>query len=331
MREQAPEIDDWLEDAAVLGIVEVLKKYRYFRRKMDETIESILDSDPELVIPIDYPGFNLRLAKSLRKRGYRGKIAYYISPQVWAWKRGRIKEMAKTLDLMICIFPFEKPLYENSGLKTEFAGHPLIDELAPKRIDRGREEKLIGLFPGSRSREIEALFPAMIEAAVALRRNDPDTKFVTNAANEKLGKRLQQIIDEGDLEIEVRVGDHFHELLQTVTCAVIASGTATLEAAYFRTPYCLVYKVAPFTALIARWVMKVDYLGIVNNLANREVVPELLQEDCTGSKIANQLDTFLREPETRAKLAEELGDVVAMLGDGGAHDQAADVIAELLA
>jgi lipid-A-disaccharide synthase len=329
MKAQAPELNDWLDQAAVLGLWEVLKKYGYFRAKLTETIEAIEARQPNVTILIDYPGFNLRLAKALRLRGYLGRIAYYISPQVWAWKRGRIKEMARTLDLMMCIFPFEKELYEASGLRTEFVGHPLIDELTPERIDVTRDANLVGLFPGSRRREIEALFPAMVEAAGILSRNRPDVRFVTSAVNETLATRLRELVETGEAKIEVSHGD-VHRLMQTCGCAVIASGTATMEAAFFGLPYCLTYKVAWLTAMIARLVMQVDYLGIVNNLAGREVVEELLQERATGPSIAGALANFLDSEAKRNELSEELRAVAATLGPGGAHECAAAAVVALL-
>ena len=329
MQEQAHGIEDWLDEAAVLGLAEVLKKYSYFRHKLNETIEAVMTLQPDIVVPIDYPGFNLRLAKALRKRDYRGKIAYYISPQVWAWKRGRIRSMAKILDLMVCIFPFEKALYEKSGLKTEFAGHPLVDELHSKRIETQRDQALVGLFPGSRRREIEALFPSMAEAAKLLREKRPELKFVAVAANSALGEQLKEIAEAHEVEIQVSSGD-IHEWMQRVGCAVIASGTATLEAAFFGLPYILVYKVAKFTAFVARLVMKVDYLGIVNVLANREVVKELLQEEMTPESIARELALLADDPSRRQQLSRELVDLTSQLGDGGAHENAARAIASLV-
>lgn len=329
MKAQAPGLTDWLDEAAVLGLWEVLKKYGYFKAKMAETIAAIEANRPDVTILIDYPGFNLRLAKALRQRGYRGRIAYYISPQVWAWKRGRIKEMARTLDLMMCIFPFEKALYEASGLRTEFVGHPLVDELRAEVIDVPRDPNLVGLFPGSRRREIEALFPAMVEAAQILYREHPGVRFVTSGVNEKLAARLHELAAIGQVPIEVTSGE-VHRLMQTCGCAVIASGTATLEAAFFGLPYCLTYKVAWLTAAIARVVMQVKYLGIVNNLAGREVVEELLQERATGRSIAASLLAFLAAPEKREALSRELRAVAAQLGSGGAHETAARTIVTLL-
>jgi lipid-A-disaccharide synthase len=297
---------------------------------MTETVAAIERLQPDVTVLIDYPGFNLRLAKALRQRGFRGRIAYYISPQVWAWKRGRIKEMARTLDLMMCIFPFEKELYEASGLRTEFVGHPLVDELAAEKIEVSRDPNLVGLFPGSRRREIEALFPAMVEAAKLLAASRPGLRFVTSAVNGKLAARLRELAESGGAPmIEVSHGD-VHRLMQTCGCAVIASGTATLEAAFFGLPYCLTYKVAWLTAAVARVVMQVKYLGIVNNLAGREVVEELLQERATGPSLAASLGAFLDSAAKRENLTRELQDVAAMLGSGGAHATAARAITQLL-
>ena len=143
-------VHDWIGRAAVLGIIDVVKNYGYFHEKFAVALREIAREKPDAVVLIDYPGFNLRLAAALKKGGTSAKVIDYISPQVWAWNRGRIPKMARILDLMICIFPFEQPLYEQSGLKTVFVGHPMLDSLAEKRVEGGREENLLGLFPGSR-------------------------------------------------------------------------------------------------------------------------------------------------------------------------------------
>ncbi|MGY8687779.1 MAG: lipid-A-disaccharide synthase, partial [Verrucomicrobiales bacterium] len=185
---------DWIEEAAVVGLWEVLKNYGYFKRRFAETLGAVKVFAPDVVVLIDYPGFNLRMAKALREGGYAGKIAYYISPQVWAWNRKRIPVMAKLLDLMLCIFPFEKPLYEDSGLVTEFAGHPLVDELS--QVSRvAREDDLLGLFPGSRSREVHRLFPMMLEAAVRLRNDRPNLRVATAAANASLAETMRAMAE----------------------------------------------------------------------------------------------------------------------------------------
>ena len=329
MTRLAPTVEDWLGEAAVLGLWEVLKRYGYFRRKMEETLTRIQNESPDAVVFIDYPGFNLRLAKRLREGGYSGKLIYYISPQVWAWKKGRIKTMAGLLDLMICIFPFEKELYESSGLRTIFAGHPLVDSLDPVKA-RGivREENLVALLPGSREREIAALYPAMLGAAAILRERHPGLRFATTGATAPLTERLREMTREAGLEEMIEVGQQTsHEIMCRATTGVVASGTATLEAACLGLPYCLTYKVAWLTAMVARRVMSVKYLGIVNVMASREVVKELLQERADGPSLAAELERLLSSVDARRRLQEDLASVVAKLGGGGSHRRAAASVA----
>jgi len=329
MTRLAPTVEDWLGEAAVLGLWEVLKKYGYFRRKMEETLTRIQNESPDAVVFIDYPGFNLRLAKRLREGGYSGKLIYYISPQVWAWKKGRIKTMAGLLDLMICIFPFEKELYESSGLRTIFAGHPLVDSLDPVKA-RGivREENLVALLPGSREREIAALYPAMLGAAAILQERHPGLRFATTGATAPLTERLREMTREAGLEEMIEVGQQTsHEIMCRATTGVVASGTATLEAACLGLPYCLTYKVAWLTAMVARRVMSVKYLGIVNVMASREVVKELLQERADGPSLAAELERLLSSVDARRRLQEDLASVVAKLGGGGSHRRAAASVA----
>ena len=161
---------DWLNDAAVLGLWEVLKKYGYFREQFRQVLAEIEKAKLNAVVLIDYPGFNLRLARALRQQSAKRKIIYYISPQVWAWNRGRIKKMARFLDLMLCIFPFEADLYNKSGLRTLFVGHPMVERLRARKIDIQPDPNLIGLFPGSRPREVRKIFPILVETARELYR-----------------------------------------------------------------------------------------------------------------------------------------------------------------
>lgn len=322
MHELSAEVEDWLDQAAVLGLWEVLKKYSYFRAKLDETIQCIVDKKPDGVVLIDYPGFNLRLAKALREENYTGKLIYYISPQVWAWKRSRIKTMARLLDLMICIFPFEKGLYEESGLPTVFAGHPLVDSMAKLRdANLSRRENLVALLPGSREREIAKLYPEMLAAARILKEQIPDLEFATSGATPVLTEKLREMTEQAGLSdcIDVREKAS-HEIMQTAWVGVVASGTATLEAACLGLPYCLVYKVAWLTAVVARRVMSVNYLGIVNVMANREIVPELLQDRATGQGIADGLRRLLENAEARIRLQSDLAEVVRQLSEPGRED-----------
>ena len=331
MRKVSLDVENWLDGAAVLGLWEVLKNYSWFQKKMKETVHRIAVSKPDAVILIDYPGFNLELAKRLRKLEFPVKLIYYISPQVWAWKRGRIKTMAALLDRMICIFPFEKALYENSGLKTNFAGHPLVDTMKERRENPPeRDPDLVALLPGSREREIEALFPAMVDAAVNLKQERPHLQFAASAASESLARRLRRIANEGRLHpncLKIGTGD-VHDVMQTAAVGVVASGTATLEAACLGLPYCLVYKVAWPTYAVGKLVVRVDFLGIVNVIAGREVVKELLQGKASGEAIADELRRLLDSESVRKDLVDDLENAVAELGEGGAHEKAAEAVLE---
>jgi len=327
MNEVAPSIEDWVESAAVVGISEVIQRYSWFKQRLAACMESIAREKPDAVILIDYTGFNLRIAKAIHKQQLKTQTIYFISPQVWAWRKGRIKEMAQTLDLMICIFPFEKPLYEKSGLRTEFAGHPMVDRVKELRRPWQREPGLVGFFPGSRKAEVKRLFPVMIEAAKIIKHNVPEARFAISAANEKLAGLMSELADtigfpESKAWIETGT---FYDLMQRAETGAVASGTATLEAACFGLPYALIYKVAWPTYFVAKAVMSIDHIGIINVLAQREVVQELLQSDCTPETLAKSMTDLLRSREKREALQKDLAAVVATLGEGGAYIKAAEL------
>ncbi len=321
---------DWVEEAGVVGLWEVLKMYGWFKAKMAQALEEIATEKPDAVILVDYPGFNLRLAKALREGGYTGKLIYYISPQVWAWKKGRIKTMAKLLDLMICIFPFEKALYEKSGLRTEFSGHPMVDRVRQLRRGWQRETDLVGFFPGSRVNEVKRLFPVMIQAAQLIRLAQPHVRFAVSAANERLASLMREIIASSGFPEAmswVEVGT-VYDLMQRAQVGVVASGTATLEAACFGLPYVLVYRVNPLTYAVGRAVVKIKYLGIVNVLADEPepVVQELVQGLCEPEPIARAMVALLTNDTQRTALIQRLAEVVATLGEGGAYTRAAHAV-----
>src|SRR5437016_449107 len=182
---------NWIDHAAVVGLWEVIKNYGYFRKKFRETLSEIEQTKPDAVVLIDYPGFNLRLVRALHRKRTPRKIIYYISPQVWAWNRGRITQMARWLDLMLCIFPFEADLYNQSGLRTRFVGHPMIEKLRARKIDIERDRNLVGLFPGSRRREIRKIFPILLETAKELQKSKPNLRFEIAAASHELAGEME--------------------------------------------------------------------------------------------------------------------------------------------
>lgn len=328
MRPLADEpFDDWIAEAGVLGLWDVLKRYGYFRAKFDSMLADIARMRPDAVLLVDYPGFNLRLAKALRRKLPGLRILYYVSPQVWAWNRGRIPKMAKWLDLMLCIFPFEKPLYEKSGLRTEFVGHPIVEQMERDLARIDREPDLLGLFPGSREREVRRIFPAMVGAARRVAQSRPQTRFEAAAASEAQAAQMRGIA--GDFPIAIRTG-HAHELMQRAAAGIVCSGTATLEAACFGLPYALVYKTAWLTFEVGRRLVKVDHLGIVNILAGRTVVREFIQDAATSETLAGEALRLLNDTAAREKLSGELAAVIATLHGEGAGQRAARAVLDAL-
>jgi len=323
---------NWISDAAVLGLWEVLRKYGYFRQQFHETLQEIGEGRPDAVVLIDYPGFNLRLARALRSQTPQQKIIYYISPQVWAWNRGRIKKMAKIVDLVLCIFPFEVDLYKQAGSRALFVGHPMIERLQTRMIDTKRDKSIIGIFPGSRAREVRKLFPVMLDTARELQKRDANLRFEVGAASEQLEREIEKILyrwqQSGERQAVQIKTDQTAEIMQRAWAGIVASGSATLEAAFFRLPFVLIYKVAWPTYLAARLVVNVKYLGMPNLLAEKEVVPEFIQHRATPNAIAEALQPLIENTRARDQMISEFNAIVPRLGDVGASEKAARAIIE---
>jgi len=321
---------NWIDKSSVLGLWEVIKQYGYFRKQFHATLHEIERSNPEAVVLIDYPGFNLRLARALRKQSR--KIIYYISPQVWAWNRGRIKQMAGWIDLMLCIFPFEAGLYNQSGLRTIFVGHPMIERLRGIKIDLPRNPNLIGLFPGSRLREVRKIFPILIETAGELVRQKPNLQFEIAAASLELKREIELLLNRHSSNrgsFEVKTGETC-AIMQRAFAGIVASGSATLEAAYFRLPFVLIYKVSWITYLAGRLVVKVKYLGMPNVLADGEVVPEFIQHQARPKQLAAAILRLTDDASTRRRMLSQFDAIIDSLGESGASERAARAIIEEL-
>lgn len=324
-------VEDWVDDAAVVGVWEVLKKYRWFKDRFDRVVKAVLAWKPDVLLLVDYPGFNLRLAKEISEKLPETKIVHYVAPQVWAWNQKRIPRIASTHDLMLCLFPFEVPIFEEAGLRSRCVGHPLVDELEELRISAEPDERVIGLFPGSRRREVAILFPVMLEAAEILWGRDPGLRFRAAAASKKVEVVMREALVASGLPeglVELQLGGS-QALMQSVGCGVVASGTATLEAAYYGMPYCLVYQVAWPTYLMARQLVKLPHIGLINILAGRELVTEFIQNDANSYELASWLGEHLANTELRSQLREELLEAASRLGRTGVHRRAAREISLL--
>ena len=316
---------DWTQEA-VVGLWDVLVKYPYFREQFYRMYHDIRQLEPAAVIFVDYPGFNLRLAQYLRRKRFAGKLIYYISPQVWAWNRKRIPRMAAFLDLMICIFPFEKSLYEASGLRTEFVGHPMVEELDRRRIREPRDRRLIALLPGSRNREIRRIFPVMLEAAKLLRRRDAAVHFEASAASETGRELMRKLSGEADLG-EVPIGlKNAYGVMQRAFVGMVASGTATLESSFFLLPFVLIYKVSWFSYVPGRLLIRVDHLGMPNILAGKEIIPEFIQGNALPARIADSVWNLYANPTLRARMVGEMEAVTRLLGEKGGGRRAAEAV-----
>jgi lipid-A-disaccharide synthase len=319
------QIFEWTQEA-VLGFWDVLMKYPYFRTQFYRMYHEIIELQPSAVIFVDYPGFNLRLASYLRGKGFRGKKIYYISPQVWAWYRGRIPKMARFLDLMLCIFPFEKPLYEESGLRTEFVGHPMLAHLEKRRINVSRDPKLVGLLPGSREREVRRILPTMLAAASILKQRDPELHFEVSAASEKMTVMIERLVVASGwagLPISAR---NASDLMQRATVGMVASGTATMEASYFRFPFVLIYKVSWLTFIPGRLLVRVQHLGMPNILAGRTMIPEFIQHQARPEAIADAVWQLYSDESTRASMIRGMDEVILQLTEIEAGHRAAEVV-----
>ena len=371
------EFKNWIGDAAVLGLWEVLWKYGYFREQFHETIHEIRQCKPDAVVLIDYPGFNLRLARALRREAPRQKIIYYISPQVWAWNRGRITRMAHFIDLVLCIFPFEVDLYTQAGLRALFVDHPMIERLRDRKIETQRDPNLIGLFPGSRSREVRKIFPVLLETARSLLKRNANLRFEVAATSHELAREMSKMLTphltplpspkgeaktqappnqsdrtvarqnaigtprpstrgeatvRGALQddsqiIRIEIGQTA-EIMQRAWAGIVASGSATLEAAYFRLPFVLIYKVAWPTYLAARLVVNVKYLGMPNLLADKEVVPEFIQHRAEPNAVVKAVQPLIDNTSARERMVSQFDAIVSKLGDSGASRRAARAIIE---
>jgi len=310
---------------AIMGFTEVLKHFWPMRRIFLDTVAYLREHPPDCVVLIDYPGFNIRLAKALH--GLPFPIVYYISPQVWAWKHKRIYTLARYVRKMLVIFPFETTVYEPAGLETEYVGHPLLDRIPPPEERLAQSPPcVVGIFPGSREQEIARLLAPMLAVARRIRAEFPDAQFMAPAANAARAAQIAAMA--GGLPLEIKTGGIYDILAQARFC-MVASGTASLETALWGVPFIILYKVSPLTYVLARALVRTRFIGIVNILAGREVVPEFIQSKIQTEALLSTAVKLMHDTEERAQMLRDLATIRALLGEPGAADRAATAILAL--
>jgi lipid-A-disaccharide synthase len=318
-----------VKELAVMGFVEVLKRLPLLR-SVERTLTQVVKARrPDVLLLIDYPGFNLRFAKTARSLGIR--IVYYISPQVWAWHAGRLKKMRGLIDKMLVVFQFEEDLYRREGIEVAFVGHPLLEVLTEgqdrtgfcTRYGIGTGKPILALFPGSRRQEIEEIFPAMIGAARMLQKQ-LGVEVVVGAASALDYDYLKSFVM-GDFPIRL-VQNATYDIMANADLALVTSGTATLETACYRTPMIVVYKTSWPTYLIGRLLVRISNIGLVNIVAGKTVVPELLQGAVTPHRLAREAARMLQDEKLLASIREELAVVRQRLGTPGASARVAETI-----
>lgn len=300
LQAEGMKISQHADQMAVMGIWEVLKRYGFFRKVFHGLLAEIRQRKPDLVLLVDYPGFNLRLAAALQGEGI--PIVQYVCPQVWAWKKNRIPKMASVLDRLIAIFPFEPAVFKGVNLDVQYCGHPLVDEVAEvDEVDDWPEDRKLLLLPGSREQEIARLLEPMVGAARLLQREDAGISVRIAAGDEKSARLIAaQGLDLDGMEVVV---GQTRELLKTATAALVTSGTATLETTLLGCPMVVVYKTSALTYEIGKRVITVPHIGMVNLVAEREVCKEMIQGAASAEALAEAVKPLLEDgPERQAML-----------------------------
>lgn len=326
------------DELAIIGLPDILKHLKKIKEMFTSFITKVEKEKADLVILVDYPGFNMRLAKELKKRGI--KVLYYISPQVWAWGKGRIKKIKEYVDKIIVLFKFEAEMYEKAGVPVEFVGHPLLDiakvscdkNTIREKLQLDKSRKTVILLPGSREREINALLPVMIEASRKLYKKSKEIQFIVvrsfNLNEEIFARCLKKL--KAPYRVAVNTGGELYDYLSVSDLAIVASGTVTLECTIMNVPMIITYKASLPTAILMKLFIRISSIGLVNILAGKKIVPELLQYDLTSGNVFREAYKILFETGIGYSIKKELARVKKVLGEEGASRRAAQSVINFL-
>jgi lipid-A-disaccharide synthase len=333
MRRAGVDVITDYSEVSVLGITEILSHLPQLVRAMRHLVDAARERRPELAIVTDFPGFHLRLARKLKPLGVRN--VYYICPQFWAWRPWRVRIVRRRFALALCIFPFEEKFFGDAGVPVKFIGHPLVGRVAPtlSKADFFASRRLdpllplVTILPGSRRSELARHVSILREACVKIHSALP-VQFVVAAAP----GRSEALKNSWPAELKLSIVEgETYDALAHADVSIVSSGTATIEAALLDAPMVAVYRVAPLTALLAKPLVRTKHFAMVNLIAGREVIPELIQDDFTPDRVAGETLRLLRDPAAAAAMRSDLAEVRCRLGPPGAVERAADAIAALLA
>ena len=336
MRKAGVEVMVDAAELAVVGLVEIWAHRKVIFGALDKMRQELNDNPPDLLVLVDYPEFNLRLAKTAKQHGV--KVLYYISPQVWAWRQHRVKKIRQRVDMMAVVFPFEESFYQQHQVPVEFVGHPLVDEVKPS-ADRNTlrqafkladDKPVIGLFPGSRRSEIKRLLAIILQSADCLKQQYPDVQFLLPLApGLKLADIQPYLQQHSSLSIQV-IEDRAYDVMAACDVIITVSGTVTLEIALIGTPLLIINKVAWLTYLIVHRMLKIKHIGLCNIVADKRIAPELIQHDATPGKICQVVSKLIAQPAAREQMRQELGNIEALLGKKGGIENTARLVTAMV-
>lgn len=335
MQQAGVDIHTNVSELSVVGLVEVLKHYPRLRKILNTTKNTLTQNKPDLLILIDSPDFNLPLAKTAKQCGI--KVLYYISPQIWAWRKNRIKLIKKYVDMMAVVFPFEEKFYLDANVPVEYVGHPLIKE-AHASIDKNQffntmnldaGKKLIGLFPGSRVSEIDNNYPVLLNTAKTILQQRKDIQFITPAASTLPDGLLQNHISDAGIDIKT-TSENIYDVINACDAIAAASGTVTLQITLMQIPMLIIYKISPTTYKIFKRIVKFSYAGIANVIAGKEITREFIQDDATVENISNELNKLLSEKEYVSQMKNNMRKIKESLGDKNASAATAQLAVNLI-
>jgi len=324
-----------MRNMAIVGFQEILGKYSQLKKRFNTIAEIIRKQNPACFIPIDYPGFNLRLSSIAKREGV--PVYYYISPQVWAWGRNRVKKIARNVEEIITILPFEKDFYSQWGIEAHFVGHPLLDMVKPtlskqeafSYFSLSNSHPLIGILPGSRWEEVKTNFPLMLEASKVISAKIPQLQFAVLLSPNISEDKIRPVMREKGLDFPL-VKDKSYDFMNICDLLISASGTATLEGTILEKPMVIMYKLATFSYPISKLLLKSPYIGLANVIAGKEIVPEFLQWQASRENIARETISILEDKNRRERMIQDLVQVHKSLGEEGASGRAAEFILKKL-